>query len=296
MDRNAARERTVSSANGFAAIAVGVLLVGVPIYLLLDRPSPAMIGLFVVALLLAIACFGGLYMLQPNQAALFLLFGSYRGTDRSEGLRWANPFYVKKKVSVRARNFNSDKLKVNDLRGNPIEIAAAIVWKIDDTAKAIFDVDNYEGYVLTQAESAIRHLALAYAYDDVDEPATGKARAVTLRSGTDEVATALRAELENRFEQAGIVVVDAKLSHLAYAPEIAGTMLRRQQAEAVVSARTKIVEGAVGMVELALNGLAERGLLQLDDERRAAMVSNLLVVLCADRDATPVVNTGTLYH
>jgi len=250
----------------------------------------------VLGMLAGAWCLGGLYMLQPNQAALLTLFGSYRGTDRSEGLRWANPFYVKKKVSVRARNFNSEKLKVNDLRGNPIEIAAAVVWRIDDTAQATFDVDNYETYVLTQAESAVRHLALSYAYDNLDEPNPAQAREVTLRSGTEEVALALRRELQARFAQAGIVVVDAKLTHLAYAPEIAGTMLRRQQAEAIISARSKIVQGAVGMVELALNGLAERGLLQLDDERKAAMVSNLLVVLCSDHDATPVVNTGTLYN
>lgn len=296
MDKRAAEERTVSSANGFVFAALGVLLIVVPVLLLLANPSPAFGGLLVVCLFAAVLCFVGLYMLQPNQAALFLLFGSYRGTDRSDGLRWANPLYVKKKISVRARNFNSEKLKVNDQRGNPIEIAAAIVWKVEDTAKATFDVDNYEGYVLTQAESAIRHLALAYPYDTLVETPAGAAREVTLRSGTDEVAAALLVELEQRFAQAGIVVVDAKLTHLAYAPEIAGTMLRRQQAEAVVSARARIVEGAVGMVEMALNGLAERGLLQLDDERRAAMVSNLLVVLCADRDATPVVNAGTLYH
>ena len=231
---------------------------------------------------------------QPGRVAD--AFGSYRGTDRGEGLRWANPFYVKRTVSVRARNFNSEKLKVNDLRGNPIEIAAAIVWRIEDTAQATFDVDNFEAYVLTQAESALRHLALSYAYDNLDEPKAGTVQEVTLRSGTEEVAAALREELHARFAQAGIVVVDAKLTHLAYAPEIAGTMLRRQQAEAVIAARTKIVQGAVGMVELALNGLAERGLLQLDDERKAAMVSNLLVVLCSDHDATPVVNADTLYN
>jgi regulator of protease activity HflC (stomatin/prohibitin superfamily) len=234
-------------------------------------------------------------MLQPNQAALLLLFGDYRGTDRNEGLRWANPFYAKTKISIRAHNFNSEKLKVNDLRGNPIEIAATVVWRVDDTARASFDVENYDAYVLTQAESALRHLALSYAYDNLEDAGSTAKTEVTLRSGTEEVSLALRDELQQRFEQAGIVVIDAKLTHLAYAPEIAGTMLRRQQAEAVIAARTKIVQGAVGMVELALNGLADRGILQLDDERRAAMVSNLLVVLCSDHDATPVVNTGTLY-
>jgi regulator of protease activity HflC (stomatin/prohibitin superfamily) len=296
MDKQASEERVASSGNGFAYVVVGLVAVLAPILLIVARPSPLLVGVFVLGLLAGVWCFAGLYMLQPNQAALLTLFGSYRGTDRSEGLRWANPFYVKRTVSVRARNFNSEKLKVNDLRGNPIEIAAAVVWRIDDTAQATFDVDNFETYVLTQAESAVRHLALSYAYDNLDEPNATEAREVTLRSGTDEVAAALRRELQARFALAGIVVVDAKLTHLAYAPEIAGTMLRRQQAEAIIAARTKIVQGAVGMVELALNGLAERGLLQLDDERKAAMVSNLLVVLCSDHDATPVVNTGTLYN
>ena len=295
-NRKASEERVASSGNGFIHVIVGLVAIVVPVVLLLGRPSPLMLGMVALGALASLWCLAGLYMLQPNQAALLTLFGSYRGTDRSEGLRWANPFYVKKKVSVRARNFNSEKLKVNDLRGNPIEIAAAIVWKVEDTAQATFDVDNYEAYVLTQAESALRHLALSYAYDNLDEPAPGAKHEVTLRSGTDEVATALRIELQARFALAGIVVIDAKLTHLAYAPEIAGTMLRRQQAEAIIAARRKIVQGAVGMVELALNGLAERGLLQLDDERKAAMVSNLLVVLCSDHDATPVVNTGTLYH
>ena len=297
MDKKAAQqERVASSGNGFVYSVAGAALILVSIFLLVTRPSPAIGGVFGVGMLAGVWCWAGLYMLQPNQAALLMLFGSYRGTDRSEGLRWANPFYVKTKMSVRARNFNSEKLKVNDMRGNPIEIAAAIVWRVEDTAQASFDVDNFETFVLTQAESAVRHLALSYAYDNIDEPKAGAARELTLRSGTDEVAAALRGELQARFAQAGIVVVDAKLTHLAYAPEIAGTMLRRQQAEAIIAARSKIVHGAVGMVELALNGLAERGLLHLDDERKAAMVSNLLVVLCSDHDATPVVNTGTLYN
>ena len=296
MDKKASQERAAAAGNGFVYTLVGVAAVILPVLALLGRPAPAFAWLLVLGVLTGAWCLAGLYMLQPNQAALMTLFGSYRGTDRGDGLRWANPFYVKKKVSVRARNFNSEKLKVNDLRGNPIEIAAAIVWRIEDTAQATFDVDNFEAYVLTQAESAVRHLALSYAYDNIDEPAAGAAREITLRSGTDEVASALRGELQARFALAGIVVVDAKLTHLAYAPEIAGTMLRRQQAEAIIAARSKIVHGAVGMVEMALNGLAERGLLHLDDERKAAMVSNLLVVLCSDHDATPVVNTGTLYN
>jgi len=296
MNKQASQEREASSANGFVYAIAGLLIALVAISLLVSRPSPMTGWAFGIGMLVAAWCLTGLYTLQPNQAALLTLFGSYRGTDRSEGLRWAIPFYVKKNISVRARNFNSEKLKVNDKRGNPIEIAAAIVWKIDDTAQATFDVDNYEAYVLTQAESAVRHLAMSYAYDNLDEHDPNAVHEQTLRSSTDEVGAALRDELQARFAQAGIVVVDAKLTHLAYAPEIAGTMLRRQQAEAVIAARHKIVQGAVGMVELALIGLAERGLISLDDERRAAMVSNLLVVLCSDHDATPVVNTGTLYN
>jgi len=296
MNKQPSQEREASSANGFVYVIAGLLFALVAIFLVVSRPAPVTGLLFGAGMLSAAWCLAGLYMLQPNQAALLTLFGSYRGTDRSDGLRWANPFYLKKKISVRARNFNSEKLKVNDKRGNPIEIAAAIVWKIDDTAQATCDGDNYEAYVLTQAESALRHLAMSYAYDNLEEQEAGGAHEQTLRSSTDEVAAALRDELGARFAQAGIVVVDAKLTHLAYAPEIAGTMLRRQQAEAVISARTKIVQGAVGMVELALTGLAERGLISLDDERKAAMVSNLLVVLCSDHDASPVVNTGTLYN
>ena len=295
MTMQSTEERPARTSNGFVYVAAGIVLLLAGIGLFAMRPVGLMIVLVVIAVLLAMWCLTGLYMLQPNQAALLLLFGSYRGTDRERGLRWANPFYSKTKISVRAHNFNSEKLKVNDQRGNPIEIAAAIVWRVDDTAMASFDVENYEAYVLTQAESAIRHLALSYAYDHFDEPGAAETAEVTLRSGTEQVSAALRDELQQRFAQAGIVVVDAKLTHLAYAPEIAGTMLRRQQAEAVIAARSKIVAGAVGMVEMALHGLAEKGLVQLDDERRAAMVSNLLVVLCSDHDAQPVVNTGTLY-
>jgi len=296
MSISSAEERSAATSSGFVYISIGLVVLLIAVGLMAMRPMGPTIAFLVAAVLLAFWCLGGLYMLKPNQAALLLLFGSYRGTDRERGLRWANPFYSKTKISVRAHNFNSEKLKVNDARGNPIEIAATVVWRVDDTARASFDVENYEAYVLTQAESALRHLALSYAYDNFDEPHPTVKAEVTLRSGTEEVSAALREELQQRFAQAGIVVVDAKLTHLAYAPEIAGTMLRRQQAEAVVAARTKIVQGAVGMVELALNGLAERGLLQLDDERKAAMVSNLLVVLCSDHDATPVVNAGTLYN
>jgi regulator of protease activity HflC (stomatin/prohibitin superfamily) len=233
----------------------------------------------------------GMYMLQPNQAALMLLFGDYRGTDFETGLRWANPFLSKKKVSLRLRNFNSERLKVNDKRGNPIEIAAAVVWRVRDTARATLDIDNYEDYVPIQAESAVRHLASEYAYDFTDDDQ----QELTLRGGGDEVIAKLKRELQERFEKAGLFVEDARLTHLAYAPEIAGAMLRRQQAEAVISARKQIVTGAVSMVEMALKALSERNVVQLDDERRAAMVSNLLVVLCAESEAQPVINAGTLY-
>jgi regulator of protease activity HflC (stomatin/prohibitin superfamily) len=299
---NTVHERPARSLNGWPFVGLGLLMVLASIVAVVTmlRPEPPLgvpVHLLLTALLVlgGLLVWGGLYVLQPNQAALLLFFGRYRGSDRETGLRWANPFTSKRKISVRAHNFNSDKLKVNDLRGNPIEIAAAVLWRVEDTAQALFEVEDYEAYVLTQAEAAVRHLASRYAYDNLEADGTAAAPEVTLRSSTDEVSAGLRAELQARFAQAGIVVVDAKLTHLAYAPEIAGTMLRRQQAEAVVAARAKIVQGAVGMVELALQGLQQRGLVELDDERKAAMVSNLLVVLCADRDATPVVNTGTLY-
>ncbi|MFG6466930.1 SPFH domain-containing protein [Roseateles sp. BYS87W] len=245
--------------------------------------------LLVVTSVLTLA---GLYMLNPNQAATLTLFGAYIGSDRVAGLRWANPFALKKRVSLRDRNLNAPVIKVNDQRGNPIEIAAVVVWRVRDTAQALFQVDDYEAYVRVQAEAALRHLAASYAYDHADEM---PADSITLRGGQDAVTQALKAELQARFADAGVDVIDAKLSHLAYAPEIAQVMLRRQQAEAIVGARAKIVQGAVTMVEAALQGLSERDIVVLDDERKAAMVSNLLVVLCSDRETQPVVNTGTLY-
>ena len=242
---------------------------------------------------LAVFIVAGLYILQPNEAASLTFFGRYSGTDRSKGLRWANPLLVKRKLSLRARNLNAPTLKVNDQRGNPIEIGAAVVWKVEDTAQALFEVDDFERYVQVQAEAALRHLASQYPYDEADVQDTP---VTTLRGGMDEVSEALRVELQARFAKAGVQVLDARLTHLAYAPEIAQVMLRRQQAEAIISARHKIVQGAVSMVEAAIKGLSERDIVVLDDERKAAMVTNLLVVLCSDRETQPVVNAGTLYN
>lgn len=290
-------EIPLRSLNGYLMAAVGLAIVGLTIYALIDPPQPSTtLNTCVRVVLLAggLLLLCGLYMLQPKQGALLLLFGAYRGTDRAAGLRWANPFYRVKKVSLRAHNLNSEKIKVNDKRGNPIEIAAAIVWRVDDTAKAIFEVENYQDYVRIQSEAAIRHLASRYAYDDADDMEDG-APGITLRGGIDEVGAALSRELQERFEQAGIGVEDARLTHLAYAPEIAGVMLRRQQAEAIIAARLKIVTGAVTMVKMALRALSEHDVVQLDDERKAAMVSNLMVVLCAESDVQPIVNAGTLY-
>ncbi len=296
MDKQASNEFLAQTRNGFAAVGMGVGLLLGAVLLVTRAPSLPSLAAAGVLLLAALWFLTGLYTLNPNQAALLKLFGSYRGTDRAEGLRWSNPFYSRSKVSTRAYNFNSEKLKVNDLRGNPIEIAAAIVWRVEDTARCSFDVEDFMSYVQTQAEAAVRHLASSYAYDNLDDAASVAAQEITLRSGGEAVGAALRHELQARFSLAGIVVVDAKLTHLAYAPEIAGAMLRRQQAQAIIAARSLIVQGAVGMVELALSGLQERGLVDLDDERKAAMVTNLLVVLCSDHDAQPVVNTGTLYN
>jgi regulator of protease activity HflC (stomatin/prohibitin superfamily) len=235
----------------------------------------------------------GFFMLQPNEACVLTLFGRYLGTEREPGLRWTLPWNIRKRVSVRARNQNVDTLKVNDKRGNPVEIAAVVVWRVADTAQAMFDVEDFENFVRVQSESALRHTATRYNYD-TGEDHDGHSE-ITLRAGAEVVAEALREELQARVQQAGVRVEETKLTHLAYAPEIAGAMLRRQQAEAVISARAKIVIGAVSMVEMALKSLSEKNVVELDDERRAAMVSNLMVVLCSERDTQPIVNTGTLY-
>jgi regulator of protease activity HflC (stomatin/prohibitin superfamily) len=328
------REQAVSVFAGWIALPVAILLVvgGLTVFIYsiaagvneLNHPIWALFVLGLLGVIVGIVMLPGFFTLQPNEARVLILFGAYRGTVRVSGFHWGNPFYSnggqscgstrrvaeaetkmakgklpdgpqqrrsqsRHRVSLRARTLNGEKLKVNDKRGNPVEIAAIVIWRVQDTAQATFDVDDYEKYVETQSESALRHLASCYAYDHGEENET------TLRSGVDEVSQALRNELQDRLAKAGVVVEEARLTHLAYAPEIAQAMLRRQQAEAVIAARQKIVHGAVSMVDMALKELAEKDVVHLDDERRAAMVSNLMVVLCGDSEVHPVVNTGTLY-
>jgi regulator of protease activity HflC (stomatin/prohibitin superfamily) len=286
-------ERPASAANGILMLLVGLLLLVAGLASVAQDPESALrvvtgIAAAVVGLLLV--C--GLYSLQPNEGMAIMLFGAYRGTDRKTGLRWVLPWYSRKKISLRVRNLTSDKLKVNDKRGSPIEIAANVVWRVQDSAQALFDVDDYQAFVNIQVDTALRDIASHYAYDHGDESDVPE---LTLRADAEDVAGRLREELVGRVRVAGVAIDEARLAHLAYAPEIAGAMLKRQQAEAVLSARRLIVRGAVGMVENALADLGERGVVELDEDRKAAMVSNLLVVLCADREAQPVVNTGTLY-
>jgi len=252
--------------------------------------SPVMILAPAIIALLDIGALCGLFMVNPNEGRVMQLFGAYTGTVKHPGLRWANPFYMKKRVSLRVRNFESDRLKVNDLDGNPIEIAAVVVWKVVDTAEAIFEVDDYQHYVRVQSEAALRNLATSYPYDTHEDDK------MSLRGNTSDIAEHLKMEIQERLEKAGVKVIEARISHLAYAPEIASAMLQRQQAGAVIAARTRIVEGAVGMVEMALETLSKQNIIELDEERKATMVSNLLVVLCSDRGTQPVVNTGTLYR
>jgi len=240
-------------------------------------------------LVLAISL-GGFFVVEPNQSTVLLLFGNYRGSERRPGLWWTNPFMTKKRVTMRVRNFESSKLKVNDHDGNPIEIGAVVVWRVVDSAEAIFQVDNYDNFVHVQSEAALRNLATGHPYDaHIDGQ-------LSLRGNTLEVAEQLKAEIQERLQKAGVEVLEARISHLAYAPEIANAMLRRQQASAVIAARTKIVEGAVSMVQMALDELAQRSVVTLDEERKAAMVSNLLVVLCSEHETQPIVNAGTLYQ
>jgi len=286
------KERSASSLPGIPVLFVLLAAMALAIYQLVlaaREGVPLMVVVDVVALVLGFLLLLGLFMVEPNQARVLTLFGAYRGSERRTGLRWANPFYSKRAISLRIRNFETERLKVNDLDGNPIEIAAVVVWRVVDSFEAVFHVDNYEDFVHVQSEAALRNLATHYSYD-----ATGDEER-SLRGHTAEIAEQLRHEIRERLEQAGVDVIEARISHLAYAPEIAHAMLQRQQASAIIAARQKIVDGAVGMVEMALRNLESQGIVQLDQERRAAMVSNLLVVLCSDRATTPVVNTGSLY-
>jgi regulator of protease activity HflC (stomatin/prohibitin superfamily) len=285
-------ERETRTASGWPLLLVNLALFALAVWILVHgiaQHLPATFAIwFVVALLAALLMGGGFFVVNPNEAAVLLLFGDYRGTEKGNGFHWTNPFIQRVKISLRARTLNGQKIKVNDRLGNPIEIASVVVWQVRDTVQAKFDVDNYLDYVNTQSETALRHLASSYPYDAGEEE-------LSLRGATDEVNHHLQRELQERLSRAGGTVLEARLSHLAYAPEIAGAMLQRQQATAVIAARKKIVEGAVGMVEDALRGLSQGNLVQLDEERKAAMVSNLLVVLCSEHAAQPVINTGTLY-
>jgi len=280
-------EKTINPPSGYAAFALFLILLALSI-------GAVAVEMFAIGVTAALVNFilvlPGLVIVNPNESKVLTLFGKYVGTVKQDGFFWVNPFTVKKKVSLRAFNLNGQQLKVNDKVGNPIEIAAVIVWQITDTAKAVFAVENYLQYVNIQSEAAVRHLANSFPYDNIeDENAT-----ITLRGGAEQVSILLEKELNERLDRAGITVLEARISHLAYAPEIAHTMLQRQQASAIISARR--LEGAVGMVEMALARLSEKKIVELDEERKAAMVSNLLVVLCGDRSVNPVVNTGTLYH
>lgn len=291
------REREIHAANGYLMMVVNLALMIIGTWRMIhvaaglehNATPPLMLFVWLFVIFLGGFFMNGIFTLQPNEGCVLILFGSYRGTVRTSGFHWTNPFNAKRKVSLRSRNLNTEKLKVNDNRGNPIEIAAVVVWKIQNTAQALFDVENYGDFVRIQSESAVRHLANSYAYDH------GEENEVTLRSGVQAVSQALARELQERLGKAGVNVEEARLTHLAYAPEIAQAMLRRQQAEAIIAARQKIVHGAVSMVAMALEELAGKGVVQLDEDRKAAMVSNLMVVLCGEAEVHPVINTGTLY-
>jgi regulator of protease activity HflC (stomatin/prohibitin superfamily) len=287
------KEKSLSASSGYVSVLVILLIIAAGIAnLVFTGQTPA--GIVVSVLLFIIAAFsiGGLVILNPNESAVLVLFGDYKGTIKNNGFFWVNPFFVKKKISLRARNLNRDPIKVNDRLGNPIMIGIVMVWKVEETFKAAFEVDDYNHFVDIQSESATRKLAGHYAYDNFDD----EQKEITLRAGGEEVHLALEKELAERLAMAGIHVLEARISYLAYAQEIAGAMLRRQQATAVVAARTKIVEGAVSMVELALDQLSKKNVIELDEDKKATMISNLMVVLCSDKDTTPVVNTGTLHQ
>lgn len=285
-------EKEIAVASGWMMLGIVIvtglaLLAGLILAVMNENVGLVIVLAFGVALWIFVAC--GFFTLQPNEAAVLVLFGDYKGTVRTEGFKWANPLFKKIKVSLRWRNFDGGTTKVNDLRGNPIDISAVVVWRVQDSAKAVFDVDHYDHFVSVQSEAALRHLAMSYPYDTFDDDI------LSLRGSPDEVSEALQREVQDRVAKAGVQVEEARLNHLAYAAEIAGAMLQRQQADAVVAARARIVEGAVGMVEMALDKLEAYGKIELDGERKTAMVSNLLVVLCGHQPAQPIVNTGTLY-
>jgi regulator of protease activity HflC (stomatin/prohibitin superfamily) len=290
------RERIRSTLSGWLMLPVLILALGGMVWLLVqqirlgDEPSaPGAIG-WALGLLLILFLFAGFFVVNPNEAKVLTLFGKYAGSVKSDGFHWANPLLTKKHISLRVRNFESSQIKVNDHDGNPIEIAAVVVWRVTETAEASFEVDDYVHYVKVQSEAAVRNLATQYPYD------THEDEAKSLRGNTQEIAEQLKAEVQDRLAKAGVEVLEARINHLAYAPEIASAMLQRQQAGAIIAARQRIVEGAVGMVEMALEMLSHREIVSLDNERKAAMVSNLLVVLCGDRNTQPVVNTGTIYQ
>jgi regulator of protease activity HflC (stomatin/prohibitin superfamily) len=270
-------------------LALTALLVWMLVQAIRARDAVAIVAVS-IGLTVTVFMLFGHFMVNPNEGQVLQLFGDYRGTAKVQGLRWANPLLTKKKVSLRVRNFESSRLKVNDNEGNPIEIAAVVVWKVVETAEAVFEVDDYENYVHVQSESALRNLATSYPYDAHDE------HHVSLRGHTSAVADHLKREIQERLARAGVEVIEARISHLAYAPEIAAAMLQRQQAGAIIAARQRIVEGAVGMVEMALSMLSNKAIVALDEERKAQMVSNLLVVLCGERGAQPIINTGTIYQ
>lgn len=286
---NSNAEKTINPPSGYLTLVLFLILLGLSIYLFSIKSFTLAIPLSLINFILVLP---GLIIVNPNESKVLTLFGKYVGSVKQDGFFWVNPLTVKKKVSLRANNLNGQQIKVNDKLGNPIEIAAVVVWQVSDTAKASFAVENYMQYVNIQSEAAVRHLANIFPYDNFeDEEAT-----ITLKDGAEKVSDLLEKELNERLSRAGINVLEARISHLAYAPEIASAMLQRQQAQAIIAARKQIVEGAVSMVEMALTRLSERSIVELDEERKAAMVSNLLVVLCGDRNVSPVVNTGTLYQ
>jgi len=281
-------EKEINGINGYAMLMLTIAIIAIIVFSIAIK----MVSIAVIGILAVIFILRGFYIVEPNSSKVLLLFGTYAGTIKNVGFGWVNPFFVKQKISLRARNFESERLKVNDKIGNPIMISAILVWKVNDTYKASFEVDHYEDFVKIQTDAAVRKLAGSFPYDQFEDEHSS----ITLSSSFEEVNKCLEEEITERLNMAGLVVIEARLGYLAYAPEIAQAMLKRQQATAIIAARTKIVEGAVGMVESALHLLSDKQIIELDDERKAAMVSNLLIVLCGDSDVEPVINTGTLYH